>query len=163
VSLVAFSAFEATFSLLTEARFSLSESATYFVFFLIGIGLVLVQGGFVHPVVVALGERRTAQLGLAANGVGLALLAFDGGWWLALLAFAGGWWLASIALVLLVVGQGLAAPALASLVGRYAGEGRRGETFGLQHAAGGVARSIGPAMGGALFGYAIAGPYVAGA
>jgi len=35
LGLVAFSAFEATFSLLAEARFNLSESSTYALFFLI--------------------------------------------------------------------------------------------------------------------------------
>ncbi len=74
VSLVAFSGFEATFSLLTESRFDLTESATYGVFFLIGMGLVLVQGGFIHPVVERLGELRTVRTGLACNAVGLALV-----------------------------------------------------------------------------------------
>src|SRR5262249_17396544 len=106
-SLVAFSGFEATFSLLTEARFDLSESATYPVFFVIGMGLVLVQGGFVHPVVASLGETRTVRYGLLANAAGLALVAVDAGWWSLVPA-----------LVLLVVGQGLIAPTLASLVSR---------------------------------------------
>src|SRR5262245_18466554 len=97
VSLVAFSGFEATFSLLTEARFDLSESATYGVFFLIGMGLVFVQGGLIHPVVARLGETTTVRAGLACNAVGLALVAIDDGW--ATL---------TAALVLLVVGQGLA-------------------------------------------------------
>src|SRR5205823_8119958 len=71
VSLVAFSGFEATFSLLAEARFGLSESGTYGLFFLVGIGLVLVQGGAIHTVVVKLGELRTVRFGLACNAAGL--------------------------------------------------------------------------------------------
>ena len=151
-SLVAFSGFEATFSLLTEARLDLSESATYAVFFLIGIGLVFVQGGLVHPVVASLGETRTVRAGLVADAVGLALVAVDAGWWSL-----------APALVFLVVGQGLVAPTLSSLVSRASPEPRRGQTLGLQHSAGGLARAVGPALAGVLFGAAVAAPYVLGA
>jgi hypothetical protein len=105
VSLVAFSGFEATFSLLAEARFNLSESSTYGLFFLVGIGLVIVQGGAIHTVVVKLGEVRTLRLGLACNAIGLSLVAVDAGW--APL---------TLALALLIVGQGLVAPTLSALV-----------------------------------------------
>jgi multidrug resistance protein len=152
VSLVAFSGFEATFSLLTEARFDLSESATYGVFFLIGMGLVFVQGGFIHPVVARLGETTTVRAGLACNAVGLALVAIDDGW-----ATLG------LALVLLVVGQGLAAPTLSALVAGRSPDDRRGLTLGFQQSAGGLARSVGPALAGVLFGRSISAPYLAGA
>ena len=46
----------------------------------IGLGLVLVQAGLVHPVAGRLGEVGTVRFGLAANGLGLLLLAADGGW-----------------------------------------------------------------------------------
>jgi len=152
VSLVAFSGFEATFSLLTESRFDLTESATYGVFFLIGMGLVLVQGGFIHPVVERLGELRTVRTGLACNAVGLALVAADAGW-------------ATLtpALLLLVVGQGLVTPTLSSLVAGRIGHERRGSALGVQQSAGGLARSVGPALGGFLFGWSVPAPYLVGA
>ena len=137
VSLVAFSGFEATFSLLAEARFDLSESATYGLFFLVGIGLVVVQGGAIHTVVVKLGELRTVRFGLACNAAGLALLAVDAGW----APVAGG-------LVLLVVGQGVVAPTLSSLISARAHTERRGQALGVQQSAGGLARSVGPAVAG---------------
>lgn len=152
VSLVAFSGFEATFSLLAEVRFNLSESSTYGLFFLIGIGLVLVQGGAIHTVVVRLGELQTVRFGLLCNAVGLALVAVDAGW--APL---------TIALALLIVGQGLVAPTLSSLVAAETGVDRRGEALGIQQAAGGLARSVGPALAGYLFGRSISAPYLVGA
>jgi MFS family permease len=152
VALVAFSGFEATFSLLTEARFNLSESATYGVFFVIGMALVFVQAGLIHPVVAQLGETATVRAGLACNAIGLVLVAVDGGW-------------ATLTpgLVLLVVGQGLAAPTLSSLVAGRSRRERRGATLGLQQSAGGLARSVGPALAGVLFGRSIPAPYLAGA
>ena len=152
VSLVAFSGFEATFSLLAEARFNLSESSTYGLFFLVGIGLVVVQGGAIHTVVVKLGELRTVRFGLACNAVGLSLVAVDAGW--APL---------TLALALLIVGQGLVAPTLSALVAGRASDDRRGEVLGIQQSAGGLARSVGPALGGYLFGQSISAPYLVGA
>ena len=152
VSLVAFSGFEATFSLLAEARFNLSESSTYGLFFLVGIGLVIVQGGAIHTVVVKLGELRTVRFGLACNAVGLSLVAVDAGW--APL---------TLALALLIVGQGLVAPTLSALVAGRAPTERRGEVLGIQQSAGGLARSVGPALGGYLFGQSISAPYLVGA
>ena len=99
VGVVAFSGFEATFSLLADARYSLHLSSTAAVFAGIGIVLVAVQGGLVGPVTERLGETGTIRFGLLADAAGLGLLAVDGGW--ALLVPA---------LVLLTVGPGPADP-----------------------------------------------------
>jgi multidrug resistance protein len=153
IAVVAFSAFEATFSLLTKARFELSESGTYGVFFVIGIALVVVQGALIHPVTSLLGETKTIRIGLAANALGLVLVALDSGW----VTLAPG-------LLFLVMGQGLLAPTLASAVAGRARRDRRGATLGFQQSAGGLARVVGPLLGGALFQHVgIASPYVVGA
>jgi multidrug resistance protein len=154
LSLVAFSGFEATFSLLADDRFGLTESSTYAVFFAIGIVLVLVQGGAIHTVVARLGEASSIRLGFAANALGLLLLAPP----------EGGWWLLVPALLLLCFGQGVVAPTLASVVAGRSGRGSRGHALGLQQAAGGLARVTGPALGGALFDHVSpAAPYYVGA
>mgnify|MGYP000362535566 CR=1 FL=1 len=154
LSLVAFSGFEATFSLLADDRFGLSESATYAVFFVIGIALVLVQGGAIHTVVARLGEEPSIRLGFAANALGLLLLAPP----------EGGWWLLVPALLLLCFGQGIVTPTLSSVVAGRSGRSSRGHALGLQQAAGGLARVGGPALGGALFDHVSpAAPYYVGA
>jgi MFS transporter, DHA1 family, tetracycline resistance protein len=150
--MLAFSAFEATFALLADRRFDLGLSSTAAVFTVIGIALVIVQAGLVGPVNERWGETRTLRLALLANGVGLIVLALDAGW-LGLV----------VALALLVVGQGLITPTLSSAVAGRAGA-KRGQWLGWQQAAGGVARVIGPAVGGALFQHVgVGAPYVAGA
>ncbi len=154
LGLVAFAGFEATFSLLTQARFGLSESATYGVFFAIGLGLVLVQGGFIHPIVARFGEGPVLRAGLVANALGLLLLAPP----------EGGWWLLVPALVLLVVGQGLLAPTIAAAVAARARTGERGRALGVQQAAGGLARVTGPSLAGILYDrISPAAPYYVGA
>ncbi len=150
--MLAFSAFEATFALLADRRFDLGLSSTAAVFTVIGIALVIVQAGLVGPVNERLGETRTLRLALLANGVGLIVLALDAGW-LGLV----------VSLALLVVGQGLITPTLSSAVAGRAGA-KRGQWLGWQQTAGGVARVIGPAVGGALFQQVgVGAPYVAGA
>src|SRR3954467_11901122 len=94
-SLVAFSGFEATFSLLAEARYNLSESATYGLFFLVGLGLVVKQSGAIQTVVERFREVRCVRGGLLCNAIGLTLVAADAGWLVL-----------TIALALLIAGQG---------------------------------------------------------
>jgi predicted MFS family arabinose efflux permease len=139
--------------LLAKERFSLTESATYGVFFVIGIALVIVQAGLIHPVVDRLGETSTIRAGLVCNILGLMFVALDGGW----TTLAPG-------LALLVMGQGLLMPTLTSAVAGRARRESRGTVLGFQQSAGGLARVVGPAAGGALFEHAgVAAPYVVGA
>jgi DHA1 family tetracycline resistance protein-like MFS transporter len=153
LSLVAFSAFEGTFSLFSEERLGLRESSAYLVFFIIGVLIVLVEVGLVHPVVRRVGERGALQAGLVLNAAGLALLP----------AVHSRWWLAP-SLILLTAGEGLITPTLASTVAGQVEPRERGEVLGVQQSAGGLARVIGPSLGGVAFGAFGAGmPYAAGA
>ena len=152
VGVVAFSGFEATFSLLTKERFGLELAQTAAVFAGIGVVLVGVQGGLVGPVTRRLGEHRTMQFGLFANACGLGLLAVDLGW-PGLIP----------ALLLLTVGQGLLTPTLSSAVAGLAGR-QRGQWLGWQQSAGGLARVLGPLVAGSLFEFSGVGvPYALGA
>jgi multidrug resistance protein len=105
VSLVAFSAFEATFALFGERRLGLRLASTGAVFTVIGVLIALVNGGLVGPTVKRFGEAGTLRLGLAGNAAGLAVLPFVHSW--AALAPA---------ILLLTIGQGLVTPTLAATV-----------------------------------------------
>jgi multidrug resistance protein len=153
MALFAFSGFETTFSLLMKDRFDFTLSSTGAVFTVIGLALVLVQGGLIHPVHGRLGERGTLRIGLVLNAVGLCLLAADGQW-LTLVP----------ALGLLVLGQGLLTPTMSSAVAAQAGPADRGRLLGYQQSAGALARALGPAAAGALYGrVGIPAPYLFGA
>jgi MFS family permease len=152
-ALVAFSGFEATFALFGERRLGFGIASSAAVFTAVGAAIVAVQGGLVHRVVARVGEPRTLLGGLAMNGVGLALL-----------APAHSWALAAPALVGLTVGQGLVQTTMVSSVAVRAGPGRRGQVLGAQQSVNGLARVVGPAIGGALLGSAVTGlPYLLGA
>jgi MFS transporter, DHA1 family, tetracycline resistance protein len=152
LALVAFSAFEATFSLLGERRFGLDLASAGAVFAAIGIVLVVVQGGVIHPLVSRFGEIPVLRAGLVLDGLGLLAL-----------AVATTWPRLVGALLLLVVGQGLVTPTLSSVVAGRAAAGRRGSVLGVQQSAGAAARVAGPAAGGWLFQHVgVAAPYVVG-
>lgn len=153
LGLLAFSAFEATFALFVEGRLGVSESGTYAIFAVIGVVIALVQVGLVHRVVRRVGERKALAIGLAANAAGLALLAPTRSW-PALVP----------AVLALTVGQGLITPTLSSLVAGRAGSKRWGHALGVQQAAGGLARVLGPVAGGVAFQHiGVPAPYVGGA
>jgi multidrug resistance protein len=152
-SLVAFSAFEATFSLFGERRLGLKIASTGAVFAAVGVVLSIVQVKLVGPAVDRLGEGGTMLVGLALDAVGLVAL-----------ALVHSWLTLAPALFLLVVGQGLVTPTLSSAVAGRVGAHRRGGVLGVQQAAGGLARVVGPMAGGFLFQHAgVPVPYLVGA
>ena len=153
LSLVAFSAFEVTFPLFGHERLGFQLTSTAGLFAAIGLLLAAVQASLVHPLVRRVGEARTLQLGLLTNAGGLLVL-----------AAVHSWWLLVPALFALVVGQGLAMPALTSTFAASADSRRTGSLLGVQQSANGLARVVGPLVGGFFFDHVgVASPYVAGA
>jgi DHA1 family tetracycline resistance protein-like MFS transporter len=153
VALVAFSAFEATFALFGERRLGFRLASTGAVFAGVGVGIAVVQTTLVHPAVQRWGERGTLWRGLGCNAAGLAVLGATHSWPVLVVALAG-----------LVVGQGLAGPSIAAVVAGRAHAERRGAALGVQQAAGGLARVVGPTAGGLAFQHvAVPAPYLGGA
>ncbi len=152
VSLVAFSAFEATFALFGERRLGLRLASTGVVFTVIGVLIALVNGGLVAPAVRRLGEPGTLRLGLVLNAAGLAIL-----------PFVHSWVMLAPAIVLLTAGQGLVTPTLSATVAGRVDDDRRGAALGAQQSAGGLARVVGPVAGGFAFErIGVGAPYVGG-
>lgn len=152
-TMLAFSGFEATFALFGRRHLGLTVGSAAAVFTGVGLVIVAVQGGLVHPVVTRVGERLALAGGLVLNAVGLLML-----------APAQSWALAAPALVVLTAGQGLVQTTMASTLAGRAGSGRRGRALGAQQSVSSLARIAGPAIGGALLGSAASGrAYVVGA
>lgn len=148
VAIVAFSAFEATFALLADRRLGLSDSSVALVFAGVGVVLVVTQGGLVGPITERLGEAGTMRLGLGLNVIGFTALALSSA---AVLLLPG--------LAVLAVGQGLLTPTLSSAVAGAVDERTVGVALGVQQSMGGLARVIGPLLGGVLFGIGVGVPY----
>ncbi|MGZ4678651.1 MAG: MFS transporter [Ilumatobacteraceae bacterium] len=153
ITVVAFTAFEATFSLFGDRRFGLTEASAAAVFLGVGLVLVVIQGGAYGRLVHRFGTQRLFAIGLGFLVVGLGVT-----------ALAKVWPVLIIALLLLAIGQGVASPSITALVTEHAPPGRRGEALGYQQSATAVARVAGPPAAGALFDrVGIWSPYTAGA
>ena len=151
-AIVAFSGFEATFSLLAGDRFRLTEGGVAAIFVGIGVVLVGVQGGLIRPINAKLGTQRSLQVGLVLNSAGLIVL-----------SAAENWPLLIVALALLTVGQGLVTPNLSSLVSGRVPDHRRGEALGFQQGVNAIGRVAGPALAGVLYDHvSIGSPYLVG-
>ncbi len=153
ITVLAFTAFEATFSLFGRRRFHLTEASTSAVFLVIGLVLVVMQAGVYHRLAARTGPGRLylAAVILIAAGLGLTGAATH-------------WPVLIVALMLLGLGQGLGNPAITTLVTQHASPQRRGEALGFQQSAYAVARILGPPAAGALFDHTgIWSPYVGAA
>ncbi len=153
ITVVAFTAFEATFSLFGDRRFGLTEASSAAVFLGVGLVLVAIQGGAYGRLVERFGTPHLLAFGLTMLVAGLAVT-----------AVAKVWPVLIIALLLLSIGQGCASPSITSLVTQHAPADRRGEALGFQQSAYAVGRVVGPPAAGAMFDrVGIWSPYVAGA
>lgn len=150
---VAFTAFEATFSLFGSRRFDLTEGSAALVFLGIGLVLVAVQGGGFGRFAATMPIGRLYAIALVLVVCGLALV-----------GASTTWLLLAPALLVLSIGQGIASPALTELVNRAAPADRRGEAIGRQQAAAAVGRVLGPPLAGSAFDrIGVWSPMVAGA
>ena len=154
IAMLGFAGFEATFAMLVERRFpEVGDPTVYGLFASIGLLMVLVQSRIVGPANARLGTRLALRTALSLVAAGMVVLAIGGGW-------AG----LAVALVLLVVGQGLFGPTLSNATVETVGADGRGSALGLQQSAGALGRIVGPLLAGVLFGrVAVGAPYLAAA
>ncbi|WP_158205852.1 MFS transporter [Halomarina oriensis] len=160
VASFAFSAFESQFIFLTNdlLTFGTAENALLLTYF--GVVVAVVQGGLVGPLTDRFGEYRLAVVGAGVQVLTLGLVPFAAAWGrrFELVAVAGlePWQTgASLALALvatpLAFGNALTNVSLNALVSRSASDETQGGAFGLTQSAGSLARTVGPALAGALY------------
>lgn len=150
---LAFSGFEATFALFSEAAFGFKAATIGFVFTFIGVILSIVQGVLVGKVVKRIGERRLIPVAMLAIATGLGLLPFVGSVATMLAALG-----------VLAMGMGFNSPALTSMVSRVSDPNDQGGVLGLASSLASLGRVIGPAWGGFLYdAYGDRTPYVSAA
>jgi multidrug resistance protein len=150
---MAFSAFEATFALFSEARFGYTAASIGFLFAFIGVVLALVQGVLVGRVVKRVGERTVIPLAIFLISLGIGMLPFV--WSVPTLL---------VGLFLLAVGMGFNSPSLSSMVSKLSDADDQGGTLGLASSLASLGRVVGPASGGYLYdAYGMTTPYLSAA
>jgi DHA1 family tetracycline resistance protein-like MFS transporter len=153
VTVCAFAGMETTFALWANRSFGWGPEQVGWVFFYVGIVLAALQGGAIGQLSRRFGEARLVTAGAAIIGVGLLGLALAGALWSVLVATG-----------LLALGMGLLNPSVTSLISRVAGADERGGVMGVSQSASSLARIVGPALAGAVFGvWGRNAPYYVGA
>ncbi len=148
----AFVGMETTFALLGKLRFGLNAGGLGLVFTYVGLIAALVQGGLIGRLSARYGERSLAATGAGIMGAALVCI-----------AVAASLGMALVALGALALGQGLASPALSSLLSQESGAHEHGATLGLGQSLAALARAVGPIVAGWLYDRGVALPYVLGA
>jgi multidrug resistance protein len=133
LTIFAFANFETTFAQLARLRFAFTTSTIAWLFAYAGVLGAVVQGGLIGPLARRFGEARLVVAGTLVSALALAVLP----------ALAGRGPLLGI-LAALALGQGVAHPALTSLVSRTAAAGEVGGVMGLQQGIASLARIGGP-------------------
>ncbi|HET9704408.1 MAG TPA: MFS transporter, partial [Vicinamibacterales bacterium] len=140
IVIMAFSGFEATFALFSEARFGYTAASIGFLFTFIGVVLAVVQGVLVGRVVKRVGERRLIPFAITSIAVSIGMLPFV--WNVPGLL---------VALALLAVGMGFNSPSITSMVSRLSDADDQGGILGLASSLASLGRVAGPAWGGYLY------------
>lgn len=167
----AFSAMEATYAFLAEAYYGLDHRGVMLSFLVIGIFVVIVQGGLIGPLTRALGEKRLLVVGAALQAGAFLWLPFSHGWFPAGAGLPA--WLTpgfvelAVASAPLAIGSGLTSPALSALLSRLSRAEAQGGTLGIGQSASALGRVLGPISGTQTYAFAPPGshawPYVGGA
>jgi predicted MFS family arabinose efflux permease len=153
LSVLAFSAMEATYPLLVTKRYGLDLKHANYLFAYIGVLVVIVQGGLIGRLTRAFGEKRLLVTGLVLQVVALAALPFAG-------TTAG----LVLATAPLAIGSGLSQPSMAALLSRMARADDQGGTLGIGESVAAAGRVLGPISGTWTFkSYSMAFPYVGAA
>lgn len=149
--IVAFSIMTTSFALYTMYRFGFDAQHNGYLFALVGMIAVLIQGVFIGRLVKRFGELPLVIAGALLFTLGLFVTPFVG-------PQAGG----LIALLLITgsfsIGNSLSTPALTSLASKSVGAGEQGGVLGVTQSAASLARAVGPTLGGLLI-YSAAATY----
>lgn len=148
---LAFTGMETVFPLLTQHFFGWGATQNGYVFMYVGILIVLMQGGMVRPLVKRYGERNLMLFGLIFLGLGLLMFLWSSN--LAILLVAVG---------ILSIGDGAVTPTSTAVLSLITPAGEQGEILGFSQGIGGLGRTFGPIIAGALYAFGPTIPFLAG-
>ena len=155
VYISAFSMMQVTVALLWEEHYGLTEAQVGYMFAFIGFSSAIVQGTLIGVLTRKFGERNLLIYGCLLIAVGLFAIPF-----VPLEYFMP---LALLPMAVLALGNGCLMPSITSLLSRGAAEHEQGQVLGMNQSFMSLARVAGPTVGGALYGFHYASPYVSGA
>jgi DHA1 family tetracycline resistance protein-like MFS transporter len=149
----AFAGMETTFAQWALDRLDWGPQPVGRMFGMIGVLLIMLQGGLIGQLVKQFGERRLVLAGMMLIGIGLLGMALS---WHPILAV--------MSTSLMAIGQGITAPTTSALGSREAQASEQGGILGVNQSVGSLARLLGPTAAGLAYQYGGASaPYFLGA
>ena len=143
--------FQGMIGLYAVDKFAFNTKQVGAIWMVMGIMLILVQGGLTGPLSQKLGELTLIRIGLFGGAIGFVLVALAVNYTTTLLAI--GFFIFTLALI---------GPALNSYISNFAGE-HQGTVMGLNSAMTSLGRVIGPLWGGYIYDINITYPFFSGA
>jgi len=138
---------------LVDARFGWGKSEVGRLFGVMGLLMLIIQGGLIVPLSRRFGQLNLVLLGAVSLGAGMALIGSAHQPWMVV----GG-------LVFVGCGLGVTNPLLSVIASQLAGSSSRGVVLGFAQSSGGLARVVGPLIGGFLFSHiSVGSPFFGGA
>jgi DHA1 family tetracycline resistance protein-like MFS transporter len=136
----AFSNIETAYVLFTKDTLGFSEKMNGYMFTLIGVVLVIMQGALVRPLTRRFGSERLIAAGTLITGAGAALL-----------VFTHASWQIYAPTVIIAAGTALYSPSLSTVISVSAPPERQGEFLGVSQSAGAIGRIAGPSLAGLIY------------
>jgi DHA1 family multidrug resistance protein-like MFS transporter len=143
--------FQGMIGLYVVDKFAFDTKQVGAIWMVMGIILILVQGGLTGPLSKKLGDLNLIRLGLFGGAIGFVLV-----------ALAVDFTTSLFALGLFIFALALIGPALNSYISAYAG-GHQGTVMGLNSAMNSLGRVVGPLWGGYIYDIDIEYPFFSGA
>jgi MFS transporter, DHA1 family, tetracycline resistance protein len=152
IYITAFSMMQMTIALFWTDDYGLDKEQVGYMFAAVGLASAIVQGGMIGWLQRTFGERKLMIYGCISLAIGLGMIAFvPAAWFLPLSA---------VSIALLALGNGCLGPTLLSQLSKNAEQREQGEVLGLNQSFGSLARIVGPALGGRLYGWHHTLPYI---
>jgi MFS family permease len=153
ITTTSFAILETIFALWAKSLFDWGPRQVGFFFLYVGLMLIFIQGGAIHPLAKRFGEARILMFAVSLLALGLLGMGLVGSVAELLVAAAA-----------LSIGMALFSPSSNSLISREATAGERGGVLGVSQSTQSLARVVGPLVSGPLFvAFGRSAPYFAGA
>ncbi len=152
IFIAAFSMMQITAALLWREQYGLDEKQIGYMFMYIGILSAIIQGGLVGKLTKTFGEKKLLIYGNVLMMIGLALIPFAPKELFLVVEL--------VALAIIALANGCLTPSITSLLSQTADKKEQGQVLGLNQSFGSLARVVGPAVGGLLYGLNYHSPYL---
>ena len=140
---IAFAAMESTFALYGMTLFGMTAKQNSAILFLVGILMVLVQGGAIRHASKRFGDRNLLVFGVCGVMIGLAFMGLSST--ISLL---------TLSVSVMAIASGFVAPAITSLISQLSSDEVQGGILGLNQSMASLGRIFGPIVGTILFQFA---------